>query len=61
MASPTKVHKRQKELKAARAGKARKNAVKNQGSTAKDLPLNKPNANEIAHKAKLKAKAAAKA
>ena len=58
MASPTKVHKRQKILKKLRAGKARKNMVANLGSTAPDLALDKPNANEQKQK---QARASAKA
>ncbi len=50
MASPTKVHKRRKILKGLASGKARKNAIANAGSTAPDLALNKPNANELKQK-----------
>ncbi len=51
MASPTKVHKRQKILKGLRSGKWRKNQNKNNGTTAPDLALDKPNANETKQKA----------
>lgn len=46
MASPTKKVKVRRIMNKARAGKARKNADANFGSTAKRLPLNMPNANE---------------
>jgi hypothetical protein len=48
MASPTKKVKVRRIMNKARAGKARKNADANFGSTAKRLPLNMPNANERA-------------
>ena len=50
MASPTKKHKTRrvaKLAKLARLGKSRKNQVRLHGSTAPDLPLNKPNAHEL--------------
>jgi hypothetical protein len=46
MASPTKKHKTRRVAKLARLGKSRKNQVRLHGSTAPDLPLNKPNAHE---------------
>ena len=58
MASPTKVHKVRKILKGLRAGKARKNHQNNHGTTAKGLPLNKPNANELKQKSATAAKKA---
>lgn len=51
MASPTKKLKIRRKINKARAGKARKNAVRRDGSTAKLLPLDVPNANEKAQKA----------
>ena len=51
MASPTKVHKRRKVLKGLASGKWRKNRNANLGTTAPDLALTKPNANETAQKA----------
>ena len=47
MASPTKKHKSRSAIKSAAAGKARKNELRRKGSTAPNLPLNKPNANEL--------------
>ena len=58
MSSPTKVHKRRKVLKSIARGRKRKNADRNHGTTAPNLPLDKPNANEQKQKA---AHAAAKA
>lgn len=52
MASTTKKLKVRRAINKARAGKARKNADRRHGSTAPSLPLNKPNANELAQKAK---------
>lgn len=46
MASPTKVHKRRKVLRKLASGTWRKNKAANYGTTAPDLALNKPNANE---------------
>lgn len=57
MASPTKRTKVRKALTKAKQGKARKNKVAILGSTAKDLPLTAPNANE---QKQAKTKAAAK-
>lgn len=50
MASPTKVHKRRKVLKGLASGKWRKNQMANNGTTALDLSLDKPNANELKQK-----------
>lgn len=47
MASPTKVHKVRKKLKKYARGKARKNQARRFGTTAPNLELNKPNANEL--------------
>ena len=47
MASPTKKHKTRRVAKLAKLGKSRKNQVRLHGSTAPDLPLTKPNANEL--------------
>jgi hypothetical protein len=47
MGSPTKTTKVRKALSKAKKGKARKNALANKGSTAKNLPLNMPNASEL--------------
>ena len=52
MASVTKKLKVRRALKAAKAGRKRKNQTANHGSTAKRLPLDKPNANEKAQKEK---------
>jgi hypothetical protein len=46
MASPTKIVKVRRKLRRAAAGKRRKNNARNHGTTKKDLPLDKPNANE---------------
>ena len=46
MASPTKKLKVRRLQKKANSARRRKNANKNHGSTAKLLPLNKPNAME---------------
>lgn len=62
MASPTKKVTIVRARKVAKQGAARKNKLRIVGTTAPNLPLNKPNANEIALKAKsTKAKAAAAA
>ena len=53
MASPTKKVKVRRKLNKARRARARKNWDRTHGSTAKDLPLNRPNANERAMHAKL--------
>ena len=50
MASPTKKLKVRRKLRAAKAGKSRKNRLKNHGSTQQNLPLNVPTANELAQK-----------
>ena len=50
MASTTKQLKVRRAIRKANAGKKRKNAAKNNGSTAADLALNKPNAEELARK-----------
>ncbi|MFW7379373.1 MAG: hypothetical protein ACOH5I_11235 [Oligoflexus sp.] len=52
MASPTKKLKVRRAINKAKAGKNRKNAERRNGSTAPSLPLNKPNANELAQKSK---------
>ena len=51
MASTTKKLKVRRALNKARAGKKRKNALRRNGSTGISLPLDKPNANEVAQKA----------
>jgi hypothetical protein len=51
MASPTKKIKVRRKINKARRARARKNRDRLHGSTAKNLPLNKPNANERAMKA----------
>ena len=59
MASPTKKVTIVRARKKATQGAARKNKLRILGTTAPNLPLNKPNANEIALKAKsTKSKAA---
>ena len=50
MASNTKKLKIRRAINKARAGKKRKNYNKRHGTTAENLPLNKPTANEIAMK-----------
>ncbi len=55
MASPTKKVKVRRKINNARRARVRKNWDRTHGSTAKDLPLNRPNANERAMKAALKA------
>lgn len=50
MASPTKKVKKRRALRRANAGKERKRHDRNKGSTPKSLPLDKPNANELAQK-----------
>ncbi len=52
MASPTKKVTIVRARKVATQGAARKNKIRRLGTTAPNLPLNKPNANEIALKAK---------
>lgn len=51
MASPTKKLKVRRKLAIAKAGKKRKNYNRKYGSTAPNLPLNMPNAQEKAVKA----------
>ena len=58
MGSPTKKHKTRRISKLAKMGKARKNKANADGTTAPNLALNKPNANETAQ---AKARAALKA
>lgn len=50
MASVTKKLKVRRAIKKAKAGRKRKNQLSLHGSTAKRLPLDKPNANELAQK-----------
>ncbi|MFK7824946.1 MAG: hypothetical protein AB8G05_12365 [Oligoflexales bacterium] len=50
MASPTKKLKIRRALKKASMAKLRKNKIRKYGSTAKQLPLNVPNAHEQAVK-----------
>lgn len=50
MASMTKKLKIRRLLKIAASGKTRKARDRNQGTVAKNLPLNAPNANELAQK-----------
>ena len=60
MGSPTKKHKTRRVAKLAKAGKFRKNKNLRFGTTAPDLSLDKPNANEAAQakaRAALRAKA----
>lgn len=57
MTSPTAKHKTRRVAKLARMGKGRKNQLEREGSTAPNLKLDRPNANEVAQKAKAKAKA----
>lgn len=52
MTSPTDKHNKRAAAKAIKAGKARKNKVRRLGTTALSLPLNKPNANELAQKSR---------
>lgn len=47
MASPTRIHKARKRIKKAAAGRSRKNHLANHGTTAPNLPFDKPNANEL--------------
>ena len=49
MASKTKKTENVRESKAAKSGKAVKNKTRRLGTTAPNLPLNKPNAQEKAH------------
>jgi hypothetical protein len=50
MASTTKKLKVRRQINLARAGKKRKNHLRLHGSTAVDLPLTMPNANEMKQK-----------
>lgn len=59
MGSPTKKHKTRRVAKLAKAGSFRKNKNQRLGTTAPDLTLDKPNANEQAQ-AKARATRAAK-
>lgn len=52
MASNTKRVKIRRTIKKATVGKDRKNSERNHGSVAKNLPLDKPNANEAKQKKK---------
>lgn len=52
MASTTKKLKIRRLLKKAAQGKKRKNAARQHGTTACSLPLDKPNANELAQSKK---------
>ncbi len=54
MASPTRILKVRRALKIAAAGKVRKTRDRIYGSTAPNLPLDQPNANEKAQKASRK-------
>jgi len=56
MASPTKKLKVRRLLKKASKGKIRKRLDRNSGSTKKRLPLDQPNANELAQKKAILAK-----
>jgi len=48
MTSPTQKHKNRRAHKLVKQGKKRKNAIRNNGTTAPDLALSKPNAHELA-------------
>lgn len=61
MGSPTKKHWTRRIAKVAKSGAFRKNKMQREGTTAPDLALDKPNANELAQKAKASAKVARKA
>jgi hypothetical protein len=52
MASPTKKVTIVRERKKVKAGAARKNEIRRNGTTAANLPLNMPNANEKAQMAR---------
>lgn len=52
MASNTRKVTNVRERKAATKGAKTKNKIRRVGTTAPNLPLNKPNANELAQKAK---------
>ena len=51
MASPTKKHKTRRTSKLVKQGQWRKNKLRREGSSAPNLPLTKPNANELAQAA----------
>lgn len=48
MTSPTGKHKTRRVAKLVRMGKSRKNQLSREGSTAPNLKLDRPNANELA-------------
>lgn len=52
MASRTQVTDTRRAMKKASKGRKRKNMARNNGSTIANLPLNMPNANEVAMKKK---------
>lgn len=54
MASPTRLLKVRRKLAQVNKAKVRKAHAKNHGTTQPNLPLDKPNANELAQKAKKK-------
>ena len=56
MASPTRLLKVRRKLAQVNKAKVKKSYVRNHGTTVADLPLNVPNANEIAQKAKKNSK-----
>lgn len=55
MTSPTMKHRYRTEHKLIKAGRKRKNLANKKGTTAPNLSLDKPNANELKQKAKAKA------
>lgn len=57
MTSPTAKHKTRRVAKLVRMGKSRKNKLSREGSTAPNLSLDKPNANELKQQAKAKTRA----
>ncbi len=58
MTSPTAKHVNRRDHKLTKMGKQRKNDLRNYGSTIPNLPLDKPNANELKQTAKSKVKKA---
>jgi hypothetical protein len=56
MTSPTAKHKTRRVAKLAKLGNKRKNQLRNHGTTAPNLSLDKPNANEQKTKALAKKK-----
>lgn len=54
MTSPTAKHRYRTRHKLIKAGRVRKNQQNTKGTTAPNLELNKPNANELKQKAKSK-------